>query len=216
MTPWTPGFPVLHYLRVCSNSCPLVSDAIQPSHPQSPLSLPVNLSQHQGLFQCWFFASGGQSIGASAPPPVLPKNVQSRLPLGWAGWISLQSQGLSRVFSSTTVQSINSSVLSLLFVQLSYPYMTTGKTIALTIWTFVDKVMSLLFNILSRFVVTTSKEQACFYFMATVTIHSDFGSQENEIRHCFHFFPFYHEVMGLDAMIVVFWIFSFKPAFPLS
>ena len=66
-------------------------------------------------------------------------------------------------------------------VQLSQPYMITGKTIALT---FVSKVMSLL----SRF---PSKEQASFNFMAAVNGHSDFGAQENEIRHCFHFFYFY-------------------------
>ena len=86
----------------------------------------------------------------------------------WTGWISLQSEGLSRVFSNTTVQkhqffsaqpssqsNSHSSKASILWhsaffiVQLSHPYMTTGKTIALTIWTFVGKVMSLLFNMLS-------------------------------------------------------------------
>ena len=101
-----------------------------------------------------FFASGGQSIGASALASVLPVNTQDRFPLGWTGWISLQSKGLlSRVFSNTTVQSISSSVLRLHMVQFSHPYMTTGKTIALTRWTFVGKVMSLLFNMLSRFVI---------------------------------------------------------------
>ena len=60
--------------------------------------------------------------------------------------------------------------------QLSYPYMTTGKPIALTIWTFVGKAMSLLFNMLSRLVIN---------FMATVTIHSDFGVQKNKVCHCF-------------------------------
>ena len=75
-------------------------------------------------------------------------------------------------------------------VQLSHPYMTTGKTMALTRWTFVGKVMSQLFNMLSRLVITflpRSKEG----FMAAVTICSDFGVQENKICHCFHFFPFY-------------------------
>ena len=72
-------------------------------------------------------------------------------------------------------------------VQLSHPYMTTGKTIALTIQTFVDKVMSLLFNTLSRFVHSFfSKEQASFNFMATVTICSDIGAPENKICHCFY------------------------------
>ena len=68
------------------------------------------------------------------------------------GWISLQSKGLSRGSSNTTLQSINSSALFI--VQLSHPYMTTGKTIALASCIFVDKVMSLLFNMLSRLVIT--------------------------------------------------------------
>ena len=75
--------------------------------------------------------------------------------LGWTGWISLQSKGLSRVFSNTTVQKPSILRRSAFFiVQLSHPYMTTGKTIFLTRWTFVGKVMSLLFNILSRLVIT--------------------------------------------------------------
>ena len=65
-------------------------------------------------------------------------------------------------------------------VQLSHPYMTTEKTIALTIWTFVGKVMSLLFNMLSRFVIAFSKEQVFFHFMARVTIRSNSGAQENK------------------------------------
>ena len=82
-----------------------VSDAIKPSHPLSSPSPPtLNLSQHQGLFMSQFFASGGQSIGVSAPTSVLPMNIQDLFPLGWTGWTSLQSKGLSRVFSSTTVK----------------------------------------------------------------------------------------------------------------
>ena len=68
-------------------------------------------------------------------------------------------------------------------VQFSHPYMTAGKTIALTIWTFVSKVMSLLFN---RFVIASSKEQASFNFMAAVMVHNDSEAQENKV--C-HFFP---------------------------
>ena len=90
-----------------------------------------------------FFASGDQSIGASAL--VLPVNIQDWFSLGLTGWISLQSKGLSRGFSNTTVQKHQFFGAQLFFmVQLSHPYMTTGKTIALTRRTFVDKVMSLL------------------------------------------------------------------------
>ena len=77
-------------------------------------------------------------------------------------------------------------------VQLSHSYMTPGKTITLIRWTFVGKVMSLLFNMLSMFVIAfSSKEQACFNFMAAVTICSDFGAEENKVCHCFLCFPIY-------------------------
>ena len=78
-------------------------------------------------------------------------------------------------------------------VWLSHPYMTTGKTIALNTWTFAGKVMSLLLNMLSRFVIAflPRSKQASFNFMVTVTICSDFGAQENKICQFFHFFPIY-------------------------
>ena len=82
-----------------------------------------------------FFASGGQSIGASTSASVLPMNIQDWFPLGWTGWISLQSKRLSRVFSNTTKASILQRS-AFFIVQLSHSYMTTGKTIALTRWTF--------------------------------------------------------------------------------
>ena len=92
-----------------------VGDAIQPSHPLlSPSPPAFNHSQHQGLFQ-WVRSSPSQSIRASASASVPPMNTQDWFPLGWTGWISLQSKGLSRVSSNTTVQSISSSVLSFLY-----------------------------------------------------------------------------------------------------
>ena len=90
---------------VCSNSC-LLSDAIQLSHslsspsPPCPQSFPAS-----GSFpMSQLFTSGGQSTGASVSASVLPMNIQDWFPLGWTGWISLLSKGLSRVFSSTTIQ----------------------------------------------------------------------------------------------------------------
>ena len=103
-------------------------------------------------------------------------------------------------------------------VQLSHPYITTGKTIALTRWTFVSKVISLLLNMLSRFVIAfLPKEQASFNFMAAVTDCSDFGAQENKICNCFHSSSsICNEVIGLDATIFVTWMLSFKPDFHSS
>ena len=77
---------------------------------------------------------------------------------------------------------------ALFMVQLSETYTITGKTIAFTIWTFVSKVRSLLFKMLSRFVFQGT---SIFNFMTAVTVLSDFGAQENKICHCFHFFPIY-------------------------
>ena len=100
------------------------------------------------------FTSGGQSIGVSPSTSVPPVNTQDRSPLGWTDWISLQSRGLSRVFSNTSLKASILRHSAFFIVQLSRPYMTTGKTIALTRRTFVGKVTSLLFNMLSRLVIT--------------------------------------------------------------
>ena len=87
-------------------------------------------------------------------------------------------------------------------VQLSHPYMTTGKTIALT---FVDKVMSLLSNMLSELVIAfLPRGQASFNFMAAVTICSDFGANEKSLTVSIASSSIYHEVLGPDAIILVF------------
>ena len=103
----TPGFHVHHQLpELAQTYAHQVGDAIQPSHSLSSPSPPAfNVSQHQSLFpMSQFFTSGGQSIGVSASASVLPMNIQDWFPSEWTGWISLQSKGLSRVFSNTTVQ----------------------------------------------------------------------------------------------------------------
>ena len=140
----TPGLPVHHQLpEPAQTHVHWVSDAIQPSHPLSSFSPTVfNLSQHQGLFQWVFFASGDQSIGISASASVLPMNIQDWFPLELTGLISLQSKRLSRVFSNPTVQKRSILWHSVFFrVQLSHPHITTGKTIASTRWTFVGNIM---------------------------------------------------------------------------
>ena len=100
-----PGLPVHHQLpEFTQTHVHQVSDVIQPSHPLSSPSPPApNPSQHQSPFQ-WVTSWGGQSTGVSALTSFLPKKSQGRSPLEWTGWISLQSKGLSRAFSNTTVQ----------------------------------------------------------------------------------------------------------------
>ena len=102
----TTGLPVHHQLPESSQThVHRVGDAIQPSHPVVPFSSCPQSLPASGSFQMsQFFASGGQSIGVSASTSVLPMNTQDWSPLGWTGWIFLQSKGLSRVFSNTTVQ----------------------------------------------------------------------------------------------------------------
>ena len=101
-----------------------------------------------------FFASGGQSIGVSASASVLPMNIQDWFPLGWTDWISLQSKGLKSLLQHHSSKASIPHCSAFFIVQPSHSYMTTGKTVVLTRWTFVGKVMSLLFNMLSRLVIT--------------------------------------------------------------
>ena len=142
---------------VYSNSCPLswwchptISSSVVPffNHPQSfPASGSSQMSQ--------FFASGGESIEVLVSASVLPMNIQEWFPLEWTGWISLQPKGLSRVFSNTTVQKHRFFSAQLSSQSKSHIHTwLLEKPLALTRWTFVGKVMSLLFNMLSRLVIT--------------------------------------------------------------
>ena len=102
-----PGLPVHHQLTELTQTyVHRVGDAIQPSHPlSSPSPLALKSLPESGSFpMSQIFTSGGQTFGVSALASVLPMNTQDWSPLGWTGWISLQSKGLSSVFSNTTVQ----------------------------------------------------------------------------------------------------------------
>ena len=143
----------------------------------------------------WLFTSGGQSMGASAP-----MNIQSLFPLGLTGLISLQSKELSSIFSSTTVRKHQ-----FFMAQLSHPYLTTGKTIALTRWTFVGKVTSLLFDMLSRFVVTFLPRSKCLlisWLQSPSAVIVEPKKRQSVTASTFSF-SICHQVMGLDAMILM-------------
>ena len=139
--PYPSSTPGVH-----SDSCPssqwchpAISSWVVP-FSSCPQSLPASQSFPMNQLFTW----GGQSIGVSALASFLPKNTQDWSPSEWTDWISLQSKGFSRVFSNTIVQKHQFFGSSAFFtVQLSHPYMTTGKTITLTRWTFVGKVMYL-------------------------------------------------------------------------
>ena len=141
-------------------------------------------------------------------------NIQDWFPSGWTGWISLQSKGLSRVVSNTTVQKHQFFWLSAFFmVQLSHPYVTTGKSIALTIWTVAGKVTSLLFNMLCRLVITFLPRGKCLLISCLQSPSTViFGAQKIKSLTVSTVSPsICHEVIGPDA--IVFYMLSFKPAF---
>ena len=184
-----PGFPVLYYLpEFAQTHVHWVDDAIQPSHPLLPSSPPVlNLSQHQGLQirfpKYWSFSF---SISPSSEYSGL---ISYRI--YWFEFLAVQGT----LKSLLQCHSLKASILkhsAFFMVQISYPYMTTGKTIALIIWTFVGKVMSLLFNMLSRFIIAffpRSKHLLISWLLSqSVAI---FGAQEDKVCHCFHCLPIY-------------------------
>ena len=118
-------------------------------------------------------------------------NIQDWFPLGWTGWISLQSKGLSSLFQH---HSSKASILwcpAFFMVLLSHPYMTTGKSIALTRWTFVGKIMSLLFNMLSRLVISFLPKSKRL-LISWLQSPSEVILEPKKIGcHCFHCFPIY-------------------------
>ena len=198
-----------------------VSDAIQPSHPLSCPSPPAfNLSQHQGLFK-WVSSSHQVAKYWSFSFSISHSNEYSGLIFFRIDWFDLLLSVQGTLTSLLQRHSSKASILwrSVFFmVQLSHPYMTTGKTIVLTTQTFVGKVMSLLFNMLSRLVIAFLPRSKCLLIswlqsppavildpkkikFVTVSIVSPSSC---------------HEVMGPVAMIFIFWMLSFKAAFSLS
>ena len=150
------------------------------------------------------FASGGQSTGVSASTSVLPMNTQGLISLRM-GWLDLLAvQGTLKSFLQH--HSSKSSILqhsAFFIVQLSHPYMTTGKTIVLTRWTFVDKVMSLLFNMLSR-VVITFLPRSKHLLISWLQSPSAVILEPKKIKSDTVSPSISHEVMEQDAMIFVF------------
>ena len=138
--------------------------------------------------------------------------------MDWLDLLAVQGADFQEPSPTPHFKTINSSALSFLYIQLSHPYMTTGKTIALTRRTFVGKVMSLLFNMLSRLVIAflpRSKRLLISWLQSPSAVLLE--APPNKVCHCFHCFPIcLPQSSGPDAMILVFWILSFKPTFWLS
>ena len=171
---------------VCSNSCALsqwchtaISSSVVP-FSSCPQSFPVSGSFPIGWPKYWSFS-------------INPSNIYSELISFRIDWFYILAyQGTLK--SLLWHHNLEVSVFwgsAFFMVQLSYPHITTIKTIALITWTFVGKAISLLFNMLSRFVIGFLPRSKCLNFIAAVTLHSDFGDQENKICHCFYFSPIY-------------------------
>ena len=150
----TPGVPVHHQLpEVAQNHVHWLVMLRNHLTLYCPLLLPSIFPSSGSFLMSLLFESGGQSIAASAS--VLPMTIQSWFPLGLTDLISLKSDGLSSLLQHHSSKASVLQCSASFMVQHSHPYMTTGKTIALTRWNFVGKVTSLLFNTLSKLVIAS-------------------------------------------------------------
>ena len=161
VTPWTSAHQASLSITNSWSLLKLMSvESVMPSshlilcHPLSP---PASLPASGSLPMSQLFTSGGQSIGASASTSVLPMNTQDWSPLGSPCSPKDSQESLQHHSSKASIFQCS----AFFTIQLSHPYMTTGKTIALNRWTFVGKVMSLLFNMLSRLVINFLPRSKC-------------------------------------------------------
>ena len=216
----TPGLPVHHQLQEFTQThVHWVGKAIQPSHPLSPLLLLPSIFPSIRVFsnestlrirwpKYWSFSF---NISPSNEHPGLIFR------MGWLDLLAVQGTLKSLLQHHSSKASILG-CSAFFIVQLSHPYLTTGKTIALTRQTFVDKVMSLLFNMLSRLVITFLPRSKCL-LISRLQSPSAMILEPRKIKTatvptvspsiC-------HEMMGPDAMILAFWMLNFKPTFSLS
>ena len=209
---------------VCSNSCPLSQfchSIISSSVAPSPSTL--HLSPHQSIFQ-WVGPLHQWLNYRSFSFSISPSNEYSGLISFRIDWFDLFPRDLISVQGTLKNLQHHNSKASILqcsaffMVQFSHPYMTTGKLIALTIWIFVGKVMSLLFNMLSRFIIAFLAKSKCL-LISCLKSPSAVILEPRKIKPVTVsiFSPSIgHDMMGLDAMIFIFWMLSFKPAFSLS
>ena len=216
VTPWTAAHQASLSIAnlVYSNSCPssrwchpTISSSVVPSSSRLqsfPASESFQMSQ--------FFTSGGQIIGVSASASNLPMNIQDWFPLGLTGLISLLSKGLSRVFSNTTVQKHQ-----FFGIQLYVPTLTSVHDYWKKTWPWLDR-LSLLFNMLSRLVIAfLPRSKRLFISWLQSPSAVIFEPKKIKFLTISVVSPsICHELMGPDAIILVFWMLNFKPTFSLS
>ena len=177
----------------CSNSCPL-SQWCYPTISSSVVHFSSCLQSFpaSGSFpMSQLFTSDGHSIRASASVSILPMNIQGWFPLGLADWSACSPEDSQESSPTPQFKSINSSALSLFMVQFSHPYMSTGKTIALTLRTFVSILMSLFFNMLSRFVIAFLPRSKHILISWLQSPSAVILEPKEIVCQCFHCFPIY-------------------------
>ena len=211
------GFPVyLQFSELAQTHVHGVGYAIQPSHPLLSPSPAFDLSQLQGLFK---WASYTHQVAKALELQLQHQSFQWILISFRIDWLDLLAVQGTR--ESSPMPQFKASILqcsAFFMVQLSHPYMTAGKTIDLTRLTFVGKVMSLLFNMLSRLVIASLARSKCLLILwlqsPSIVI---LGPKKINSATLSIISPFIClEVIGPDAMILVFWMLSFKPAFSPS
>ena len=208
----TPGLPVLHQLYVHPNQSPPKPPSIESVMPSNHLILCCPLLFLPSIFPSIRVFSNESALSIRWPKywsfsfNISPSSEYSGLVFFRMDWLDLLAvQGTHK--SLLQHHSSKASILqhsAFFIVQLSHPYMTTGKTIALTKWTFVGKVMSLLLNMLSMLVITfipRSKHLLISWLQSPSAVILE---TRKIVSHCFHCFPISHEVMGPETMIFVF------------
>ena len=189
-----------------------VSDAIELSHPLSSPSPPAfNLSQHQGLFK-WVSPSHQVAKYWTFSFSISPCNEYSGMNSFRMDWLDLLAvqETLKSLLQHHSTKAWILWYSAFFMVQLSHPYMTTGKTIALTRWTFVDKEMSLHFNMLSRLVITFLRRSKCLLisWLQSPSVVILEPPKVKSVTVSIVSPSICHELMGLDAMILFFWMLS--------
>ena len=213
-----PGFPVHNQLlELAQTHVHWVGDAIQPFHPVLPFSSYLQSFSASGSFpMSQFFASDDQSIGVSPSSSVLPMNIQYWFPLGLTGLI-LQSKGLTRVFSNTTVQKHQLVTIQLCLWSNSHIHTWLLKKPQLWLTDLYCKNNVSAFNILSRLFIALlprSKHLLISWLQSPSAVILE-PKKIKSVTVSIVFPSICHEVIGLDVMILIFWMLSFKAAFSL-
>ena len=218
-TPWTAARQASMSFTVSWNSLKLTSMS-RWCHPTisfsaACFSLCLQSFPASGSFpMSWLFVSDGQNTGASALASVLPMNIQGWFPLGWTGWVSLQPKGLKSLLQHHNLQASVLQHSAFFMVQLSHPYMTIHSFDCMDLC----KVISLLFNTQSTFVVAFLPKSKCILISGLLSLSTVILDPKKIVCHHFHCFPTY--LPWSDGtwchVPLVFWVLSFKPAYSLT